>query len=555
MANALAALVAHTQTLDSDAGLDAALRSLEHSSYEYCAAVASDGKVLGLCSLAHIRQLLSGRYGFALHARSRVRDELVPGYLRFDENTPLRTVLEQALSRQGDAFYQDILLVDEAGRLIGLIPTERLVQAQSALMMEQFALLEDQRLALEEINQSLTRSLAQQRELERHIVHQEKSVLVQTLAGGIAHEINNKLMPICGYTELMLVEALDVSPEFRGYCETIRDSAFESAKIIRQLLELSRPSPSEFIPVDCRQLITDALAFVQLRVRESATALAIDLPEGEISVQADATKIKQVLVNLMLNALDAMERTPAPRLTIGLAPSGGMAVLTVTDSGHGIAPVNLTRLFDPFFTTKAPDRGTGLGLSVSLAIVEQHGGKIRVESTEGHGTTFVLHLPLSTGTFTKTLATAPLDDRSSVSGASLLIIDDELPATMFVKRALTHLLSCRTETAANGSEAVERLSSGVYDVIISDVRMPGMNGVQLLEWLGNHRPDLVSRLMFITGDASASDLNARIAKLGIPILQKPFTMDALEREVRSLLALHHTPPSQPRADLNSFRTT
>jgi two-component system cell cycle sensor histidine kinase/response regulator CckA len=466
--------------------------------------------------------LLSGRYGFALHARARVREHLVPDYLRFNGHTPLRTVFELALSRTGDAFYEDVVLVNDDERLLGLVSTARLVRAQSELMMGQFEQLEAQR---------------------RQIVHQEKSVLVQTLAGGIAHEINNKLMPICGYTELMLAQAPEINGEFKGYCETIRECAFESAKIIRQLLELSRPSPPELVSIDLRQLVTDAVAFVQLRVRESDTLLRIDLGPEEVLIRAEGTKIKQVLVNLMLNALDAMEQLPAPYLQISLAREGGMAVLSVTDRGRGIAPENLTRLFDPFFTTKAPDRGTGLGLSVSQAIIEQHGGGIRVESVVGQGTTFLVRVPLSSRGLDESPARAQppaapgVEAENDAHGASLLIIDDEPAAAGFVRRALIYRLGCRAQIVANGSHAIERLEEEDYDVIISDVRMPGMNGLQLFEWLTERRPELVSRLMFTTGDASGSELNSRIAALGIPILQKPFPIGTLVREVRRLLTL------------------
>ena len=370
---------------------------LRHNDHEY-AAVTQGDHVIGVCSRSHVRSLVGGRYGFALHSRTAIQAQMLDKYLAFDTYTPLGDVLRAALSRGGDEFYQDVVLVEADGRFVGMISTERLVRAQSALVAQQMRVVESQRLELTDVNRSLSEALIQHSELERRLVQEEKAMLVRTLAGGIAHEINNKLVPISGYAELLIEELLPFgNSRLDGYCSMIRDSAFESARIISQLLQLARPLPAERTSADLGRLVREGLTLVNLRLKESSTELLLDLPTEPVPVLADASQIKQLVMNLVLNALDAMADRSARRLVVRLGAPGSMATLSITDGGHGIRGEHLTRIFDPFFTTKQSDKGTGLGLSVCLAIARQHGGDIQVESTPGVGTTFHVHLPIESG--------------------------------------------------------------------------------------------------------------------------------------------------------------
>src|SRR5262249_25772314 len=160
-------------------------------------------RVIGICSRAQVRGLLSGRYGFALYHRALIRDHLRPRSVIVMVGTPLREVLERALSRDSAEFYDDVVLVDSDQSFVGLISTHRLVQAQSTLVERQFDELAAQRLDLERSNERLSAAFTRQQELERQIIQKEKTALVQTLAGGVAHELNNKLMPVMGYAELL----------------------------------------------------------------------------------------------------------------------------------------------------------------------------------------------------------------------------------------------------------------------------------------------------------------------------------------------------------------
>jgi signal transduction histidine kinase len=377
------------------------------------------------------------------------------------------------------------------------------------------------------------RRRAQQGEVVRHA----KTELVETLAGGIAHELNNKLMPVVGFAELLIAEADRLkSARLHEYGQTIHASALEAALIIRQLLQLSKPLVDEQMVCDFREIIRQALTLVRLRLQENGINPTVDLPEVPVMVKVDPGQLKQVFVNLVWNAIDAMDHVGARELTIRLHAAGGMATLSCTDTGHGIGPEELLRIFDPFFTTKAPSRGTGLGLSVCLAIVKQLGGDIRVQSTVGAGTAFHVVVPIH-GHQKPAARPAPEPSVPAVATGQLaLVIDDEEAVATVVARALTSRLGCVVECARNGQEALAALERTEFALLLSDIRMPSMNGVQLLKWLASHRPDLLPRTVFMTGDARSSALNAEIERAKQPVLRKPFTLDALLRMATDILA-------------------
>jgi signal transduction histidine kinase/ActR/RegA family two-component response regulator len=368
----------------------------------------------------------------------------------------------------------------------------------------------------------------QRRVVEQEVARRAKAELLETLAGGIAHELNNKLMPVAGYAELMLDEANRLgNADLREGCLTIRDSVFEAAQILRQLLQLSKPASSEFIVCDFRQIVEQAMTLVRFRLQESGTELIADLGDSEVLIDADAGQLKQVFVNIVWNALDAMEHVQGRSLTIGLQTSGQAVTLSFADRGPGIPRHVLPRIFDPFFTTKSASRGTGLGLSMCLAIVRQHGGEIRVSTTEGVGTSFLVTLPVRQGGRPAVVA---VESRSLVTVAlnrRVLVVDDEDRLLQFAVDALSSKLDCSVDRARNGVEATAALERHAFDLVFSDVRMPHMNGVQLLHWMKQHQPHILKRTVFMTGDGSGAGLNRDIRREGCPLLRKPISVSGL----------------------------
>jgi CheY-like chemotaxis protein len=343
-----------------------------------------------------------------------------------------------------------------------------------------------------------------------------------------------------GYAELMAEQAAVWNDrELEGYCATVRTCALESAQIIRQLLELSKPSAPALARLDLREPIEEAMTFTQLRVKESDTTFTLDLPGTAVMVLADATQVKQLIVNLVLNAIDAMADSDVRRLSVCLAASHEIATLTVHDSGCGIPAHSIDRIFDPFFTTKRPDEGTGLGLSVCSAIVRQHNGVISVESTAERGSTFTVTLPLRVES-AHSAASAPAVRTSGARtteyrGLPALVVDDEVAAGQVVKRALERMMGLDVSWVPDGEMAVERLGEHDYALVVSDMRMPKMDGLDLLAWIRKHRPAMVSRILFITGDAGV-DRDDAVRRAGARLLLKPFRIDALVRECRSIIA-------------------
>jgi len=369
--------------------------------------------------------------------------------------------------------------------------------------------------------------ITDQRALEQNLLRQEKQKLLETLVGGIAHELNNKLTPVQGFAELLNLEAAGAA---RGYTEVIMKSVMEAADIIRQLLQLSKPSAPSVQAVDLRAIVEDTLVMLRFQLREAPCEVRTVLPSAPVWVMADASQLKQVGINLVLNALQAMEGRPEPVLSIEARSIGRMGLLIVTDNGCGIAPEHLGRVFDPFFTTKGSDRGSGLGLSICFSIVRQHGGEITAESQPGHGARFTVSLPLERtgpavppplrGSSTWTTIAAP-------SGTRVLVVEDEEVVRRLLQELLRTQFGCVVDLVANGAEALAAMEREQYALVLSDIRMPGMSGTDFYLRLREIQPHAARRFVFITGHPGEQHLEAEIAKWNVPVIAKPFTLPRL----------------------------
>ncbi len=384
--------------------------------------------------------------------------------------------------------------------------------------------------------------ITQQRANERHLQRQEKQRLLDTLVGGIAHELNNKLTPVLGFAE-MLAAGGEQSPQVAGY---IAKSATEAGNIIRQLLQLSKPEAADTRTIDLRQVVDESLVMLKFKLRESGAEVRVSAPSGRVAVMADPGQLKQVVINLALNALQAMEDAPAPVLEIEVILRGEQAFVRVADNGSGISPEIIGRIFDPFFTTKGPDRGSGLGLSVSYSIVQQCGGDIAVESEPGGGACFTVSLPVATETAEPRPEPAgvPLPGSASrPSGQRVLIVEDEEVVSKLIQEVLRSFFGCDVDLAGNGAEALGRAETGDYALIVSDLRMPQMSGTEFYLRLRDQRPDLARCLVFVTGHAGDKSLEQQIVGWNVPIVPKPFTPRRLVEACASILA-----PAEPSAE-------
>jgi CheY-like chemotaxis protein len=294
----------------------------------------------------------------------------------------------------------------------------------------------------------------------------------------------------------------------------------------------------ELSSTDLGAILTEASSIMRFRLRAADAEMHVILPEEPIWILADAGQVKQVLINLMINGVDAMEHAVRKVLEVRVETQGAYASISVSDTGQGISPDKINRIFDPFYTTKPVDRGTGLGLSVCLAIVRQHHGEISVKSVPGEGTLFRTLLPLAKANgpqdpsldFAQALRperASRLEPTLGLPRMNVLVIDDEEYITSLVQEVLRSRLGWRTERVHDGRQAIQRLDSTQFDLVITDLRMPGMDGFAILGWIKEFRPALLPRVLVITGDSGGATLDQQLLDLGVPAIRKPFTPDDL----------------------------
>ena len=373
--------------------------------------------------------------------------------------------------------------------------------------------------------------VTERRALEDRLRHAQKMEAVGTLAGGIAHEYNNLLTAVLGNVSLALLDL----PEEHSTVPGLRDAevaAQRAAELTRQLLGFGRRSPMQLRSTDLRRVVEDALPLLE-HAFDPRIIFDREFESDLWPVHADAAQIGQAVVNLAVNARDAMP--DGGRLMVSLANSGGRArgehgdhvVLEVRDSGEGMAPETLARMFEPFFTTKGPDRGTGLGLAVVHSIVEQHGGWVECRSTLGSGTTFRIHLPRFRP------ETVPGDTQAG-AGEVVLVVDDEEPLRGLARTVLERL-GYRVLLARDGVEAlaVVREARGRVDAVLLDLTMPRLSGRETLRELRSHAPGVVVVLM--SGYPSGEGPGAGLQGDADGFLPKPYPPEQLGRVLREAL--------------------
>jgi nitrogen fixation negative regulator NifL len=362
----------------------------------------------------------------------------------------------------------------------------------------------------------------------------EKLADMGTLLAGVAHELNNPLAVVLGYSG-MLQQALADGPQARR-AEKIVKAADRCVRIVRNFLALARQHQPERKEVRLNQIIEEAVELLAYPLRVDDVDVALHLAADLPLLWADPHQLHQVLVNMITNAHQAMRSASPPRrLTItSRADAGGARVsLEVADTGPGIASEIRERIFEPFFTTKPEGQGTGLGLSLCRGIVEGHGGTIRVESEPGRGATFVVELPVVSPPAADRAVGAP-EAVAVKAGAAILVVDDEPE----VGRLLADLLASdghQVDTASNGAEALERLEERDYDLILSDLRMPRLDGPGFYREVQQSRPALLSRFVFITGDTLSAETREFLEQVTAPSVHKPFDFAQVRAVVRRVL--------------------
>lgn len=380
-----------------------------------------------------------------------------------------------------------------------------------------------------------TRQIEQQREALRQ---SEKLTAMGSLLAGVAHELNNPLAIVMGRASL-LEEKCEQQPELRADAQRIREAAERCGRIVRTFLNMARQKPAERRHVALNDLVRAAVDMLGYTFRSHGIDVQLDLAGELPEVQADADQIGQVVLNLLVNAQQALaardgERTV--RISTGVEPRREgrepRVWLRVADSGAGVPEALHEKIFEPFFTTKPEGIGTGLGLAVSRSLVRDHGGDLRLERAE-RGAVFRLTLPIS-GRPAPESAPAPLLPAADAAAARVLVVDDEAELADLM-RAMLEGAGYEVATAESGAVALELLEAARFDAIVSDLRMPDMDGAGLWRAVGAAQPALARRMLFVTGDTLSPDARAFLESARCPSLDKPFAKQDLLDRVAELI--------------------
>jgi PAS domain S-box-containing protein len=427
------------------------------------------------------------------------------------------------------------------------------------------------------------RDITRVRLIQSKLMQTEKMAGLGRLVSGIAHELNNPLTSIQGYAQLLLSSRQ--SPDRLADAKRICQEAERAARIVKNLLLFAREAKPERGAVDMNEIVERALTLRSYELKVENIHAELDLDPYLPAILADSSQMLQVVLNLVVNAEQAIEQGSAPEFDREPRPSAARAgargrilirtrrvsehklALEVSDDGPGIPPEVISRVFDPFFTTKPAGVGTGLGLSIVYGIVREHGGEITVESKRGHGATFIVDLPARApaeltlqgalpGTSSDPLpvesppASASLAEaasagdghRNRANAERILVVEDEPTVAQLIADVLTEE-GYRVDKLLDSREALERVRSHSYDLVVCDLKMPHVDGRAFYRSLTNTNNPLQYRLVFVTGDTLSPHTLEFLESSGLPYLAKPFLVEELTQVVQQAIARAHAEPS------------
>jgi signal transduction histidine kinase len=393
--------------------------------------------------------------------------------------------------------------------------------------------------------EALVRDVSERKRLEdqaRDLYHQllqaEKLAALGQTISGVAHELNNPLATILTWAErLSQRPAAQLDDQTRRGLETILSESERAAKIVRNLLTFARKRHTTRAMVDVNQIVRETLALRSYEQTLANITIIEALAAGLPLAFADPHQFQQVLLNLIINAEQAMLGANG-RGTLILRSwhdlDGDAVILEVNDDGPGVPEDVQPRIFDPFFTTKEVGKGTGLGLTVAYAIIQEHGGRITVQSRPGEGASFFVALPVSDGPVKPVLTREPIAANVG-AGAVVLVVEDEAALGAAVAEALADA-GFVVDRAGDGEEALARVKVRIYDLIVCDLKMPRVDGMMFYRALEREQPETARRILFVTGDVAGTEAERFLEETGCRWLAKPFRLRDLLRTATEILA-------------------
>jgi signal transduction histidine kinase/ActR/RegA family two-component response regulator len=394
---------------------------------------------------------------------------------------------------------------------------------QNARLLQQ---AKDSATRLQQAYDQQTQQLDQARQ---QVIRSDKLSALGQLIAGVAHELNNPLTTVIGRTEIMLGQTEDE--------KTVRDleqiltQGQRAAKIVKNLLSFARETSPEKQLSDINEILNNALEILEYDFRVSNIEVKAQLDPELPQTMADANQMQQVFVNIINNAQQAMKEKDKPgRLTVQTIRHADRLRVEFTDTGPGIPLDQQEHILEPFYTTKSESKGTGLGLSISYGIVRAHGGNIAFRSSEGEGSTFVVDLPIVEEPTAPSVEETHEIDLAKLDIQKVLVIDDEESINELITEILTGE-GCEVVTVTNGELALEKIAAEVYDLIVCDLRMPGMDGTEVYNQVEQTKSELAGRFLFLTGDIS-DETREFLERTAKPHLMKPFTRETFMEAVK-----------------------
>lgn len=390
---------------------------------------------------------------------------------------------------------------------------------------------------------ALVRDVSERKKLDdqaKDLYHQalqaEKLASLGQTVSGVAHELNNPLATILTWAERLAERPLD-DPTKRGL-DVILHEADRAARIVRNLLTFARKRHTTRALVDMTQIVGETLAMRAYEQRVTNVRVIDALAAGLPPVFADAYQLQQVLLNLIINAEQAMLAAHG-RGTLVVRTwhdaTRESIVLEINDDGPGVPEDVRSKVFDPFFTTKEVGKGTGLGLAVSYAIVQDHGGRIWVDSGDRGGASFFVELPVGDAA-ARAQQAAPADGHApEPAGDVVLVIEDEAALAAAVAEGFTDA-GFVVDRAGDGEEGLARIARRAYDLVVCDLKMPRVDGIQFYRAIASINPALARRIIFVTGDVAGTDAERFLEETGCRWLAKPFRLADLLRAAREVMA-------------------